>query len=88
MVVVVVDIFVYDTCRCTSHPLLILCAYSSTTITVGASMTVRNCMIPTCKMSNLKFFFIVFVVIDAIVAVLLVLILMWLGKTADFYLVP
>ena len=89
MVVVVVDIFVYDICRCTSHPLLILCAYSSKTITVGVSMTVRNCRIQdTCKMSNLKFFFIVFVVIDAIAAVLLVLMLMWLGTTADFYLVP
>ena len=57
ILVVVVDIFVYDICRCTSHPLLILCAYSSKTITVGVSMTVRNCRIQdTCKMSNLKFF--------------------------------
>ena len=86
MVVVVVDIFVYDTCRCTSHPLLILSAYSSTTITVGVSMNVRNCRINTCKMSSLNFFT-VFVVDDAIVAVLLLLMLMWQVKTADFYLV-
>ena len=40
--VVVVDIVVYDTCRCTSQLLMIIGASSSTTMIIGSSMAVRN----------------------------------------------
>ena len=50
--VVVVDIVVYDTCRCTSQLLMIIGASSSTTMTIGSSMAVRNWRKPQRKMST------------------------------------
>ena len=54
--VVDVDIVVYDTCRCTNQSLMTIGASSSTTMTVGSSMAVRNWRKPQCKMSTLDFF--------------------------------